>query len=144
MQPPIFVWKSGTLDMCDTLGELNVRYPPGELAQEDVVVCDSHGQAIWISRATGGVWVNAADESQPSSPDLLRSILWRYLEGRGTPPEEIESLSLSELVEEVCPPDPYPAEEKVKGRILGELFIAAVILLCIALSMLIEWLRGNH
>jgi hypothetical protein len=142
VKPPFFIWKSGTLDVCDSLLDLNERYPSTELAQEEVVVCDSCGQALWISRPSDGEWVNAAADPQPPSQELLRSILWKYLEGRGVPPEKIESLSLSELVAEVCPPDPYPAE-KVKAKILWRLFIIVVGFLLFGVSVLIRWLRGD-
>jgi hypothetical protein len=142
-EPPYFIWKSGTLDVCDTLDELHDRYPAHELAQEDVVVCDSRGQALWISRAMDGVWVNAAQEHQPPSPDLLRSILWRYLEGCGTPREVIKSLSLNELVARACPEDPmeeYRHEAKFHGCVAG---IIVVVLACV-IVFLIDWWFGTN
>jgi hypothetical protein len=135
MQRPIFVWKSGTLDFCDSLADFEERYHSSELSHEDVVACDSQGRALWISRIKDGALVNVAEESQAESPELLRSILWRYLEGRGTPLEEIKSLSLSELVARVCPDDPM-GEYRQEARAHGYLalliffvlaFIAAVI-----------------
>ncbi len=87
----------------------------------------------------GGAWENAVESSQPPSPDLLRSILWKYLEGCGMPPQEIESLSLRELVAKACPADPLP-DRKVKEIILGKVLIGAFALLCFAVAMFLEWL----
>jgi hypothetical protein len=140
MKPPYFVWKSGTLDVCDTLDELDDRYPAGTLGQEGVVVCDSQGRPLWMSRAADGGWANAVEGPQPPSPELLRSVLWKYLRSRGTPPDEIESLSLNELVHLVCPPDPLP-DKKIKEAILWKVCIFAFTLFCVGIAMLIEWWR---
>lgn len=143
MNPPFFVWKAGTLDVCDTLDELEERYPRTTLANMDVVVCDSQGSAVWISRARDGAWTNAIEEPQPPSLDLLRNILRDYLEKGGMTAEEVDSLSSAGLVAKVCPPDPLP-DKKVKEAILWKVAILAFSLLCIAVAMLFDWLRGVH
>lgn len=143
MRPPIFVWKSGTLDVCDSPEDLDDRYPASELAQADVVVCDSRGQAVWISRAERGAWANAVELSQPPSPDLLRSILWRYLESFGTPAEEIESLSLDELVQRACPEEPvgdYHQKARLQARIAG----IAICLVASIIFLLLGRIFGVH
>jgi hypothetical protein len=138
-QPPFFVWKSDTLDVCDSLDELHDRYPANELAQEGVIVCDSRGRAVWISRAVNGAWINAAEEYQSPSPDLLRSILWKYSEGRGTSPEEIRSLSLDDLIARAYPDDPmeeYRQGAKFHGCLVG---IIVIIITCIIAYVLDRW-----
>jgi len=143
MKPPIFVWKSGTLDFCDVVGDFEDRYPPTELAHEGVVACDSQGRALWISRVTEGAVVNVAEESQAEAPGLLRSILWRYLEGRGASPEEIQSLSLDELVERVCPKDPM-GEYRQTAKLQGCFAVIVVVVIACAAFALIDWMFGTN
>jgi hypothetical protein len=138
MRPPIFVWKSGTLDVCDSPEELHERYPPSELAQAEVVVCDSRGRAIWISRVASGAWTNAVEAPQPPSPDLLRSILWRYLEGCGTPAEEIESLSLDELLKRACPEDSMRQYRRT-AELQGFMAALAVIVVFAVVAYFLDW-----
>ncbi len=143
MRPPFFVWRSGTLDVCDSPEELSERYPTVELAQANVVVCDSRGHALWISRAARGAWQNAVEGPQRPSPGLLRSIVWPYLESCGMRAEEVQSLSLDELVRRVCPPDPLP-EQGIKDLVFGHAVAAGFGLVCFAGAMMIEWLQSGR
>ena len=144
MKPPFFVWKSGTLDVCDTLEELKDRYPPQALLNKDAIACDSQGRAILVSRAADGTWADALDEPQPPSPDLLRSVLRSYLEKCGVSPEEIDSLALPDLVARAYPDDPLPENAIQEGLLWKFVYIPLITLLCIALSMLLSWWCGQH
>ena len=106
-------------------------------------MCDSRGQGLWISRAADGAWINATTEDEPPKPDMLRSILWKYLQGRGTPPEEIRSLSLDELVERVCPSDPM-GEYRQSAKAHGYVAVFAVIVVACIVVLLIDWLFDTH
>ncbi len=117
MKPPIFLWKSGTLDAFDTVEELANVYPPAALTEDDFVACDCEGRILLAGRGAGGLTVLACDERQPPSPDMLRSILRGYLERTGLSAEELDSLSLAELVARAYPP-PDPRIEQMRLKVL--------------------------
>ena len=100
IKPPIFLWRSGTLDAFDTVEELAKRYSPADLAEGDFIACDSEGRILLAGRGSDGSAVLACDEQQPPSPDVLRNILRGYLERSGMSAEELDSLPLAALVEE--------------------------------------------
>jgi hypothetical protein len=104
MKPPIFLWKSGTLDAFDSVEEIQDLYPPDAIVEDDVIACDCEGRILLAGRSSGGLVVFADYGQQPPSPDTLREILRGYLERSGTPPEELDSLSLEDLVAKVYPP----------------------------------------
>ena len=46
MTPPLFVWKSGVLDVFDSAADLAERYATDELSGEGVVCCDAEGRTL--------------------------------------------------------------------------------------------------
>jgi len=142
MKPPVFLWKSGTLDAFDSVEEFEDRYPPDTLAGQDFIACDSEGRILVAGRASDGSRVLSCDELGPPSPDTLRNILRGYLERRGTSPKELESLSLADLIARAYPDDPAPADEMGRMLLWKFIIIPALVLLCIAISKLISWLSG--
>jgi len=46
MTPPLFVWKSGVLDVFDSADELAERYAAHELAGEDAAMYDGKGRLL--------------------------------------------------------------------------------------------------
>jgi hypothetical protein len=119
MKPPFFLRKSGTLDVFDTVEELENRYPPDTRAEEDFIACDSEGRILLPGRASDGRAVLACDEQQPPSPDTLRSILREYLERSGISREEVDSRSLGDLVARVYADD-HGLTAKVNAFLLHE------------------------
>jgi hypothetical protein len=111
MKPPFFLRKSGTLDVFDTVEELENRYPPDTLTGEDFIACDSEGRILLAGSASDGLTVQVCDEQQAPSPDTLRNLLRGYLERSGISPEEIDSLSLEDLIARAYPNDPVPTEK---------------------------------
>ena len=75
MKPPIFLWRSGTLDAFDSVEELVDHYSAADLATGDFIACDSVGRILLAGRGAEGSAVLACDEQQPPSPDVLRNIL---------------------------------------------------------------------
>ncbi len=139
MKPPIFLWKSGKLDAFDTVEELASLFPPAALAEDDFIACDCEGRILGTGRGSDGVTILASDEQQPPSPDTLRTILRSYLERSGTSAEELDCLSLAELVTKAYPPpDPRLAEMKFKAQ----LYIAVMAVFGVGLAsyVLIDWL----
>ena len=132
MKPPIFLWKSGTLDAFDTVEELANLYPPATLGKDDFIACDCEGRILLAGRESDGLAVFAVDEQQPPSPDTLRNILRGYLERGGTSAEELNSLSLAELVAKAYPPpDPRLAEMKFKVQ----LYVAVMAIFGVGLAI---------
>ena len=110
MKPPLFLWKSSTLEAFATVEELENRYPPDLLAGQDFVACDSEGRILLACRGSDGLAVLACDQQQPPSSDTLRSILRGYLGISGMSPENLDSLSLADLVA-MAYPAPSPTEK---------------------------------
>ena len=81
MKPPVFLWKSGTLDAFDSVEEFEDRYPPDTLAGQDFIACDSEGRILVAGRASDRSRVLSCDELGPPSPDTLRNILRRVRPG---------------------------------------------------------------
>ncbi len=140
MKPPIFLWKSGTLDAFDSVAELENLYPPDTLVEDDVIACDCEGRILLAGRGSDGLAVFAAEEQQPRSPDTLRSILRGYLERSGMSPEELDSLSLAALVAKVYPPaDPRLQKIRFEALIMHVItpFVVAAVTVILGLA---RWL----
>ena len=117
MKPPFFLWKAGALDVFDSVEELEDRHPPDTLAGEDFIACDSEGRILMAGRASIGLTVTARDDQATPSPDTLRNILRGYLERSGVTTEQLNSLSLAELVTIAYPPpDPGGAQKSFMLR----------------------------
>ena len=117
IKPPIFLWRSGTLDAFDTVEELANRYSAADLADGDCIACDSEGRILLAGRGLEGSAVLACDEQQPPSPDVLRTILRGYLERDGMSAEELDSLPIADLVIRAYPP-PDPRTGGMKNEVL--------------------------
>ena len=127
IRPPIFLWRSGTLDAFNSVEELAELYSPADLAEGDFIACDSEGRILLAGRGSDGSAALACDARQPPSPDVLRDILRGYLERSGMSAEELDSLPLAALVRRAyLPPDPRTGQtqyEAVRLHVLMKLLI---------------------
>ena len=144
MRPPIFLWRSGTLDAFDSVEELVNRYSAADLAEGDFIACDSQGRILLAGRGSEGPAVLTCDEEQSPSPDVLRNILRAYLLRSGTSAEELDSLPLADLVIRAYPP-PDPGTggmkyEALKFEVLKALLLLAAAVLAPLLYQLAKWL----
>ena len=115
MKPPIFVWKSGILDVFDTVAELEQRYLADALAGDDIAFYDSSGRILVVSAESTGSTRIACDNRQPPHPDRLAALLRGYLEHGGISAETFGSLSLSELIQKVYPSS-EPSTRSINAR----------------------------
>ncbi len=142
MKSPFFIWRSGTLDGFDTVEELENCFPLDGPVDSDFIACDSEGRILRVGRAADGATVLTCDEGQSPSPGTLRTILRGYLERKGMSCEELDSLSLGDLVTRAYPP-PDPRLEQMKYKfILHYIVVPVVVLLCFALYQLFTWLSA--
>lgn len=145
VKPPIFLWKSGTLDVFDTVDELASLYSPADLAESDFIACDCEGRILLAGRGSEGSAVLACDEQQPPSPDVLRAILRGYLERSGMSAEELDSLPLTELVRRAyLPQEPRTGEtqyEVLQYEVLRKLLFVAAGVLPPLLYQFLKWLH---
>ena len=140
MKPPIFMWKSGALDAFDTAEELADLYPLDILAHSEFMACDCEGQTLRVGRELDGSLVLVCDEQQSPSPDTLKSILRGYLERSGMSPEELDSLSLADLVTKAYPP-PDPRLKKMKYKaIFFYVVMPPILVVCFIIYELAKWL----
>jgi hypothetical protein len=103
MKPPIFVWKSGILDVFDTVAELQNRHPAASLLGADLALYDSSGQMLRVcSEPDGSARIEREDHQWPN-PDQLAELLREYLERGGLSAEISHRRTLSELIELVYP-----------------------------------------
>ena len=84
--------------------------------------------------------VLVCDDDGPRSPDTLRNVLRGYLERSGMTSEEVDSLSLSELVARACPP-PDPRLDRMAFRAMLYISIALVAAIASIIYALVCWLN---
>ena len=144
LKPPIFLWRSGTLDAFETVEELVQQFSAANLAGDDFIACDSVGRILLAGRGSDGSAVLACDVQQPPSPDVLRDIFARYLGRKGMSAGELECLPLADLVRRAyLPPDPSLGETKydvLKHAVLKKLLFLAAAVLAPLLFRLLKWL----
>lgn len=144
LKPPIFLWKSGKLDVFDTVKELEDCYPLDTLAGKDFIACDSEGRILLAGRGSDGSTVITHDEHCSPAPNTLREILRGYLERSGKSPEEVDVLSLADLVAIVHSPSNPQAdttELMLFPRLLRLVAVPLVLYMTYALFRLCGWLR---
>ena len=103
MKPPLFVWKSGILDVFDTAAELEQRYPVDVLIGDDIVLYDSMGRILAARAEPDGSTRIVCDNCRSSHPDKLVTLLRGYLDHGGMSAETTRSLTLPELIQKVYP-----------------------------------------
>lgn len=118
MKPPIFVWMSGTLDVFETLAELEQRYTANALNAAEAVVYDSKGRMLAACTEPTGATRIVCDDSQPPHPDKLAELLRGYLQRGGMSAQTVGSLSLPKLIQEVYPSS-KPAAQSKRARKTG-------------------------
>ncbi len=116
MKPPLFIWKSGSLDVFDTIAELKQRYPADALSRADVVLYDSLGRLLRASADSNGSTRISCDKHQPPQSDELTALLRRYLERGGMSTDIASSLTLAELIQEVYPSRETSVRSAYKGK----------------------------
>ncbi len=165
MKPPIFVWKSGILDVFDTVAELEERYQADALAGDDIVLYDSTGRTLVARVEPNGSTRIVCDNRQPSHPDELARSLRGYLDRGGMSAEATRSLTLSELIQKVYPSSGPSAQSIHVGstaksgqlpgqesdskrafdrllRVFGVAVLTGAIAACIGLGFALDYLRS--
>jgi hypothetical protein len=141
MEPPIFVWKSGILDVFDTVAELEQRYLADALAGDDIAFYDRSGRILVVSADSTGSPRIACDSRQPPQPDRLAALLRNYLERGGMSAETFGSLSLSALIQKVYPSsEPSVRSSTWRRRLRNLPMHAGVPLVCTILGALVALL----
>jgi hypothetical protein len=115
MKPPIFLWKSGLLDVFDTTAELEERYPPKSLIGGTFVLYDSLGRTLSVYVESDGSTRIDCDDREPANPAGLAALLRECLQRGGMSAEAAGSLTLTELIEEVYP-SIEPSVRSVRGK----------------------------
>jgi hypothetical protein len=103
MKPPVFLWKSGSLDVFDSVAELQQRYSAEALLESDVALYDGTGRRLTVCAEFDGSSQIRCDEHPPTNPDALVELLRRYAECGGLPAETVQAMTLAELIEEAYP-----------------------------------------
>jgi hypothetical protein len=167
MTPPLFVWKSGVLDVFDSADELTERYAADELAGGDVALYDGEGRALRASAEPNGTTRIVGDTGQPPQPERLAALLRGYLERGRVPADSLAALTLSELIERVYPSpvppqrvchtkgkrkrkpqrpsDEQPADQQTVGRLVDAFGIALLVGMigaCVGFGLSIAYYRN--
>jgi hypothetical protein len=146
VKPPFFLLRSGTLNVCDTVEEIEEQFGSETAGSDIPIMCDSEGQLLRISSGPDGLPLVVPDPRHPPSPDVIREVLRGYLERAGMSPDDVSSLPPADLLERACPkPDPraqHPGHLLLVHLLIVHFLVPMALLLCLGAAAVIMWLLG--